>query len=73
MGRVSLLLVILFCTISKIYSQQKIGFEKIKLITLGFAGVSVATVVGFFVAANLLRQSSENGGDIGILFFPPFA
>ncbi len=31
MGRVSLLLIILFCTLSKVYPQQKIGFEKIGL------------------------------------------
>lgn len=62
----------LFSNLKKVYFHKK-GEHVLKIITLGFAGVSVATVVGFFVAANQLRQSSENGGDIGILFLPPFA
>jgi hypothetical protein len=62
----------LFSNLKKVYFHKK-GEHVLKIITLGFAGVSLTSLVGFFIAANQLRQSSENGGDIGILFLPPFA
>lgn len=65
----SLLLITLFSIISKIYSQQKIGFEKIKLITLGFAGVSAISVVGVFSS---IIQRDEYAG-VAILVLSPFA
>jgi hypothetical protein len=62
----------LFSNLKKVYFHKK-GEHVLKIITLGFAGVSVTSLVGFFIAANQYEPPTENGGFPAFILLPPFA
>jgi hypothetical protein len=62
----------LFSNFKKVYFHKK-GEVLLGLTTLGFASVSVVSVVGFFVAISQYEPPNENAGFPAFILLPPFA